>query len=147
MKNKNFIKVEFPNGKKLGIGFDPTDDNIVINMGNKENVENKEEMEGKGNKESMDNMPKLYLNKEKGMKLDMIRILCVLWELGFFVDENGRKAMKKEVFRGFGIMLNTDFSNHNSDLSGSLADGSSMNKHLRIFEMMLEKMKQIFNQA
>lgn len=143
MKKNNFIKLEFPNGKKLNIGYDQTDDNIVINM---ESTGCMEGMGSKDNMENMDTLPKLYLNKDKGMKLDMIRILTVMWELGFFVNEHGHKAMKKEVFRGFGMILNTNFSNHNSDLSGSLADGSSMNKHLRIFELMLEKMKKIFNQ-
>ena len=90
---------------------------------------------------------KLYLNQEKGRKLNMIRIILVLWDMGYFVDEHGRKAKKKDAYENFGSLLNTDFSHFNSDISASLADGSSMDKHIRVFEEMLEKMKQIFNQA
>ena len=90
---------------------------------------------------------KLYLNQEKGRKLNIIRIILVTWELGYLVDEHGRKAKKKDVYEAFGSLLNTDFTHFNSDISASLADGSSMDKHIRVFEEMLEKMKQIFNQA
>ena len=90
---------------------------------------------------------KLYLNPEKGRKLNMIRIILVLWDMGYFVDEHGRKAKKKDAYENFGSLLNTDFTHFNSDISASLADGSSMDKHIRVFEEMLEKMKQIFNQA
>ena len=90
---------------------------------------------------------KLYLNPEKGRKLNIIRIILVLWDMGYFVDEHGRKAKKKDAYENFGSLLNTDFSHFNSDISASLADGSSMDKHIRVFEEMLEKMKQIFNQA
>ena len=90
-------------------------------------------------------LPQLFLNPEKGRKLDAIRIINAVAELGFILDANGRRAQKKDIFQAAGIMLHTDFSNFNSDLSGSLADGSSMKKHLKIFEELLEKMKSIFN--
>ena len=90
---------------------------------------------------------KLYLNPEKGRKMNMIRIILVLWDMGYLVDEHGHKAKKKDVYEAFGSLLNTDFAHFNSDISASLADGSSMDKHIRVFEEMQEKMKQIFNQA
>jgi hypothetical protein len=43
--------------------------------------------------------------------------------------------------------MNVDFSNYHNDLSSSLADNTSMNKHLKIFEEMLDVMKKIFNFA
>ena len=89
--------------------------------------------------------PQLFLNPEKGRKLDIIRIINAVAELGFILDTNGRKAQKKDIFQAAGILLHTDFSNFNSDLSGSLADGSSMKKHLKIFEELTEMMKTIFN--
>ena len=95
--------------------------------------------------ESVDHLPKLYLNPERGRKLDAIRIINVFAEMNFVLDENGKKAMKKDIFQWFGTMLNTDFTNYNNDLSSSLADGSPMKKHLKIFEEMQEKMKSIFN--
>ena len=80
------------------------------------------------------NLPKIFLSKERGRRLDMIRIINIIIELGFFVDENGRKSSKKDVFAVFGHAMNADFSNYNHDLSSSLADSNSINKHLKIFE-------------
>ena len=92
-------------------------------------------------------LPRIFLSKERGRRLDIIRIINAIIELGFFVDENGRKSSKKDVFAVFGHAMNVDFSNYHNDLSSSLADSTSMNKHLKIFEEMLEMMKKIFNFA
>ena len=92
-------------------------------------------------------LPKIFLSKERGKRLDMIRVITSIFELGFFVDENGRKSNKKDVFIVMGHAMNVDFSNFHNDLSSSLADSTSMNKHLKIFEEMLEMMKKIFNFA
>ena len=90
-------------------------------------------------------LPKIFLSKERGRRLDMIRVINSIFELGFFVDENGRKPNKKDVFIVMGHAMNVDFSNYHNDLSSSLADSTSMNKHLKIFEEMLDVMKKIFN--
>ena len=90
-------------------------------------------------------LPKIFLSKERGRRLDMIRVINSIFELGFFVDENGRKSNKKDVFIVMGHAMNVDFSNYHNDLSSSLADSTSMNKHLKIFEEMLDVMKKIFN--
>ena len=92
-------------------------------------------------------LPKIFLSKERGRRLDIIRIINTIIELGFFVDENGRKSSKKDVFAVFGHAMNMDLSNYHNDLSSSLADSTSMKKHLKIFEDMLEVMKNIFNFA
>ena len=93
------------------------------------------------------NLPTIHLNKERGKRLDMIRIINVLIELGFFDDANAKRAKKKDVFGVLGNAMNTDFSNFSHDLSSSLTDSTSMNKHLKIFEEMLDVMKKIFNLA
>ena len=92
-------------------------------------------------------LPKIFLSKERGRRLDMIRVINSIFELGFFVDENGRKSNKKDVFAVFGHAMNVDLSNYSHDLSSSLTDSTSMNKHLKIFEDMLYMMKKIFNLA
>ena len=92
-------------------------------------------------------LPKIFLSKERGRRLDMIRVINSIVELGFFTDENGRKSNKKDVFVVLGHAMNVDFSNYHNDLSSSLADSTSMNKHLKIFEEMLDVMKKIFNFA
>ena len=93
------------------------------------------------------NFPQIYLSKERGRRLDMIRIINVLIEMGFFDDTNGKRVKKKDVFGVLGNAMNTDFSNFSHDLSSSLTDSTSMNKHLKIFEEMLDVMKKIFNLA
>ena len=123
--NSDYLRIIFPDGKKVEIG--------------------NHSMVSTPSTETHETLPKLFLNKDKGMKLDVIRIANVLWEMGFFVDEHGRRATKKEVFQAVGILLNTDFSNASSDFSNSLDNGNSMDKHLKIFRDMLEKMKDIFN--
>ena len=75
-------------------------------------------------------LPKIFLSKERGRRLDMIRVINSIFELGFFVDENGRKSNKKDVFIVMGHAMNVDFSNYSHDLSSSLTDSTSMNKHL-----------------
>ena len=92
-------------------------------------------------------LPKIFLSKERGRRLDMIRVINSIIELGFFIDENGRKSNKKDVFAVFGQAMNADFSNYSHDLSSSLTDSTSLNKHLKIFEDMLDMMKKIFNLA
>jgi hypothetical protein len=51
------------------------------------------------------------------------------------------------LFGVLGNALNMDFSHYSNDLSASLSDSTSMNKHLKIFEDMLDMMKKIFNFA
>lgn len=97
--------------------------------------------------ETLPKLPKIFLSKERGRRLDMIRVINSIVELGFFNDENGRKSNKKDVFIVLGHAMNVDFSNFHNDLSSSLADSTSMNKHLKIFEEMLDMMKKIFNFA
>lgn len=95
--------------------------------------------------EPSENLPKLYLNPEKGTKLEMTRIFYVISEMNIILDESGRKAKKKDIFQFLSMMLHADFSNYSKDLSNSLADGSSINKHLKVFEEMRDKMESIFN--
>ena len=95
--------------------------------------------------EHSENLPKLFLNAEKGTKMEIIRIFYVIAEMCLIVDESGRKAKKKDIFQFLSFMLNADFSNFSRDLSNSLADGSSMNKHLKVFDEMRDKMENIFN--
>ena len=41
--------------------------------------------------EPSENLPKLYLNPEKGTKLEMTRVFYVISEMNIILDENGRK--------------------------------------------------------
>ena len=88
---------------------------------------------------------RIYLNNQRGMKLDFIRVVNALYEKGFFKDELQNKISKKEVFETFGECLNMDLSKFQNDLSRSLTDSTALEKHLKIFEDLKEKMEDIFN--
>ncbi len=88
----------------------------------------------------------VYLAKEpRGFKIDLIRVVNVLYMLGFFTGKNGAKVTKKEVFTAIGKALNIDLSTYDSDLSRSLSDNTALEKHLSIFDRMRQKMVEVFN--
>ena len=82
---------------------------------------------------------------KRGFKIDLIRVVNVLYMLGFFTGKNGAKVTKKEVFTAIGKALNIDLSTYDSDLSRSLSDSTALEKHLSIFDRMRQKMVEVFN--
>ena len=93
---------------------------------------------------STQNSP-VYLTDEKGAKIDIIRVLNVLYELGMFHGKNGAKLLKKDFFMAMGKAINKDLSNYDKDLSRSTSDSTALEKHLRIFVEMKKKMEEIWN--
>lgn len=87
----------------------------------------------------------VYLTDEKGAKIDIIRVLNVLYELGMFHGKNGAKLLKKDFFTAMGKAINKDLSNYDKDLSRSTSDSTALEKHLRIFVEMKKKMEEIWN--
>ena len=85
------------------------------------------------------------LSKERGIKIDLIRVVYVLYKLGFFTGKDGRKITQKEVFSAIGKAVNVDLSSYDSDLSRALSDSTKLEKHLSIFDRMKEKMEEVFN--
>lgn len=88
---------------------------------------------------------RVFLCKDRGMKLNYIRVLYMFCCLGFFTDKNGQRAIYKDVFNDFGRVVGEDLSDYNNHLSRSLSDSTSLEKHLKIFRDMEEKMKELFN--
>jgi len=93
---------------------------------------------------STNNSP-VYLTDEKGAKIDIIRVLNVLYELGMFHGKDGAKLLKKDFFTAMGKAINKDLSNYDKDLSRSTSDSTALEKHLRIFVEMKKKMEEIWN--
>lgn len=90
----------------------------------------------------------IYLSETKGMRVDFIRVINVLCELGFFVDSQGKKSTKKDVFATFGECVNRDFKNYQNDLSTTFASANSdLNSVYRIFEDMLNKQEELNQKA
>lgn len=87
----------------------------------------------------------VHLSDQRGTRIDIIRVLNTLYELGYFVGPNGSKLMKKDFFNAMGQALNMDFSHYYQDLSRSLSDSTALDKHLAVFDKMREKMIEIFN--
>ena len=87
----------------------------------------------------------VYLNKKKGMKIDIIRVYNVLYELGCFTGANGQPLAKKDFMDAMGKAINVDLSNYDNDLSRALSDSTKLEKHLSIFNDMHQKMTDIFN--
>ena len=86
----------------------------------------------------------VYLNTQRGVKIDFIRVVNALYELGFFKDAQGNKIAKGKFFSTLGHFVNMDLTNYDKDLSRSLTDSTALDKHLKIFSQMRDKMEEIF---
>ena len=86
----------------------------------------------------------IYLSPVRGKKIDFIRVVNVLYELGLFTDKDGVRCTKKEAFLAFGRAVNLDLSNYNKDLSRALNDTTTRERQLQIFKDMRQKMAEIY---
>ena len=86
----------------------------------------------------------VYLSPVRGKKIDFIRVVNVLYELGLFTDKDGVRCTKKEAIRAFGRAVNLDLSNYNKDLSRALNDTTTRERQLQIFKDMRQKMAEIY---
>ena len=87
----------------------------------------------------------IYLNKAKGQKIDLIRVLNAMFEMGCFKGKDGAKLTKKDFFTEMGCILHIDLSDYDKDLSRSMSDSTKLDKHLKVFEDMKQKMIEIWN--
>ena len=87
----------------------------------------------------------IYLSTAKGQKIDLIRVLNVMYEQGRFTGKDGLKLTKKDFFIEAGRTFHVDLSNYDKDLSRSMTDSTKLEKHLKPFEDMKLKMIEIWN--
>lgn len=87
----------------------------------------------------------VFLSSARGTKIDFIRVVNCLYELGFFTDDKGGKISKKEVMTALGQAVNVNLSEYQNDLSRSLSDSTKLEKHLDIFDRLKGKMEEVFN--
>lgn len=87
----------------------------------------------------------VHLSITRGTKIDFIRVMNSLYELGFFTDDKGGKISKKDVMIAVGKAVNVDLSEYQNDLSRSLSDSTKLEKHLTIFDRLKDKMVEVFN--
>lgn len=84
------------------------------------------------------------LSTKKGKKTDLIRVINILLEMGFFIDKDGDKAVKQDFFNALGDFLDEDFSAYSNYLSTTMAASNRDQKCLtKVFEDMLTKQKDI----
>ena len=87
----------------------------------------------------------VHLSTSRGTKIDFIRVVNCLYELGFFTDDKGGKISKKEVMTAIGASVGIDLSTYDNDLSRSLSDSTKLEKHLAIFDRLKTKMEEVFD--
>ena len=87
----------------------------------------------------------VFLSKVKGQKIEIIRVFDVLYDQGRFHGKDGGKLTKKDFFTTMGNAMNADFSTYDKDLSRSMSDGTKLEKHLKVFDDMKDKMKEKWN--
>lgn len=88
---------------------------------------------------------RVHLSTARGTKIDFIRVVNCLYELGFFTDDKGGKIAKKEVMMAIGHAVGVDLSTYDNDLSRSLSDSTKLEKHLAIFDRLKTKMEEVFD--
>ena len=87
----------------------------------------------------------VFLNTRRGMRIDFIRVLNAMYEIGMFTGKNGEPISKKEFMATFGKAANIDLTKYDNDLSRALSDSTALEKHLRVFDDLRQKMTDIFN--
>lgn len=83
------------------------------------------------------NLPFVTLNKKKGNKINLIRIIWALWNLGYFVDEDGNKSNIKDVYNVIGSALN-----YKLDDNGSSFSQSNKSDTVRPIRSLIDKLKE-----
>lgn len=120
-----------------GSSVSPSSGSSASPLGSSVSASEKEEERGGGSS--------VYLSPVRGKKIDFIRVVNVLYELGLFTDKDGVRCTKKEAFLAFGKAVNLDLSNYNKDLSRALNDTTTRERQLQIFKDMRLKMAEIYN--
>ncbi|MCC6412005.1 MAG: hypothetical protein IT270_10125 [Saprospiraceae bacterium] len=79
----------------------------------------------------------LRLSTRKGAKIDLIRIVNAMWELGFFKDQDELKPNKLKVMKAVGTLFGLDLSNYDKDLSQAFQTTNTEN-NIKIFRELEE---------
>lgn len=87
----------------------------------------------------------IYLSKEKGMRINMIRFIYSLCLLNCLQDANGRKAPDYKVFQAFGKLLHIDLSHYSNDLNRTMEENTTMERQTEFFRRMIGALQQRFD--
>lgn len=87
----------------------------------------------------------IYLSKEKGMRINMIRFIYSLCLLNCLQDAHGRKAPDYKVFQSFGKLLHIDLSHYSNDLNRTMEENTTMERQTEFFRRMIGALQQRFD--
>lgn len=119
-------------------------ENERVQMERKQLVEKIAELQ----KQLSDNADNVILSRDikiaEDRKIDVIKILHAMCNVGLFQLQNGSKITIKAVMEYFGEMLNDNFSDYSSNLGVSKSD-TKENTYMQVFEDLSKKAREYYN--
>ena len=85
---------------------------------------------------------KVVFNDSK-KKIDFIRVIYILNELGFFVGQNGKKAKKGDIFEAFGKAVDISLDSFSQDWNMQFERADDTSRYVEIFREMEQVMRKI----
>lgn len=83
----------------------------------------------------------IYLSKEKGMRINMIRIIYSICREQMLVDLHGNRLPDRKIYQWLGHLFHADFSNYHNDLNRSMEENTRIETQTRIFRNMSDHLK------
>lgn len=83
----------------------------------------------------------IYLSKEKGMRINMIRIIYSICREQMLVDLHGNRLPDCKIYQWMGRLFHADFSNYHNDLNRSMEENTRIETQTRIFRNMSDHLK------
>ena len=78
----------------------------------------------------------IYLSKDKGTRINMIRLIYSICRESMLVDAMGNRVPDCQIFKAFGTMVHANFSRYSNDLNRSMEDNTDMQTQTEIFRRM-----------
>ena len=85
---------------------------------------------------------KVVFNDSK-KKIDFIRVIYILNELGYFVGQNGKKAKKGDIFEAFGKAVDISLDSFSQDWNMQFERADDTSRYVEIFREMEQVMRKI----
>lgn len=85
---------------------------------------------------------KVIFNDDK-KKIDFIRVIYILNELGYFVGQNGKKAKKRDIFEAFGKAVDISLDSFSQDWNMQFMRADDTSRYIEIFQEMEQVMRKI----
>ena len=87
----------------------------------------------------------IYLSKDKGTRINMIRLIYGICRDNLLVDVNGDALPDYKIYQAFGIMLHANFSRYSNDLNRSVEDNTDIHTQTEIFRRIMDNYRKRFD--